>query len=88
MTEVVTAPLLLMPVTAWLLAEVAQPRRVLLLMDTVAPVELFDMPIKFATPLPVVGVRAPALERLPAKTVYPVRMLSGSPLPMVLLLIR
>ena len=63
-TDEVTAPVLVMPVTALTVPEVAQPRRVLLLMLSVAPVAVFLMPTRAAV-APVVEVRVPAFERLP-----------------------
>ena len=67
-TEVVFAPVLVMPVTAVTVPDVAQPRNVLLLMLRVAPVALFLIPTIAAVP-PVVEVNVPAFDRLPAERV-------------------
>ena len=62
-TEVVLAPVLVMPVTVWDVDEVAKLRSVLLLRLRVAPVVAPRM--KTDVPTPVVEVRVPALDRLP-----------------------
>ena len=63
LTDDVTAPLLVIPVTAVTVPEVAQPCSVLLLTLSVAPVAVFLMPTRAAV-APVVEVSVPAFERL------------------------
>jgi hypothetical protein len=67
-TDVVFAPVLVMPVTACAVDEVAKPRSVLVFILNVAPVPEFR--IKTEVPPPVVEVSVPALDRL----VPPVRV--------------
>src|SRR6476659_9111111 len=82
--ELPPVPIFVIPVIGCVVAEVAQPRRVLLLMFTDAPVVLQRMKTVASPPEVAVDVRVPLLLRLPAFRVYPVRMLSTSPFPMVL----
>src|SRR3954462_6000549 len=84
--ELVFAPVLVIPVTAWAADEVAKPRSVFVFIARVAPVA--ELRMKIEVPAPVVEVSAPALERLvPPVRVYPVRMLSAGALPTKLLLV-
>ena len=63
-TDVVTAPVLVIPVTAVAVPEVAKPRIVLVLMLRVVPVALFLIPTIAAVP-PEVDVNVPTFDRLP-----------------------
>ena len=63
LTDDVMAPLLVIPVTAVTVPEVAQPCRELVLILSVVPVAVFLIPT-IAAVAPVVEVRVPAFERL------------------------
>ena len=60
----VVAPVLAIPVNVWLVIEVAQPRRVLLLMFAVAPVVAQRMNTELLAPGGLVEVRTPLLLRM------------------------
>src|ERR1039457_4941608 len=84
-TDVVFAPVLVIPVTAVTVPEVAHPPSGLLNIVKVAPVAALLIPT-IAAVAPVVEVRTPALDKLAPDNVYPVLILSTFAVPISLLL--
>jgi hypothetical protein len=68
------------------LLDIAHPRSVLLLTESILPVLLLLIPFTTAVTPVFVAVSKPALERLAPDVVKPIRILSASALPMELLL--